>query len=155
MNEKKLQFEFDVPIFTAISEPFSPEGFATKEEWFAKVQEMWDKTLKELEECKEFEECGLPLPGITPEMTHSYPPNNRRAHCAVFGGFCNLCIDCCAQTGFVIHFTNIVCLFERRTCSQCNRQLTRRRSLAFSLQRVTARMVITARLLFFLFPLST
>ena len=79
MNEKKLQFEFDVPIFTAISEPFSPEGFATKEEWFAKVQEMWDKTLKELEECKEFEECGLPLPGITPEMTHSYPPNNRRA----------------------------------------------------------------------------
>lgn len=40
---------------------------------------MWDKTLKELEECEEFEECSLPLPGITREMTHSYPPNNRRA----------------------------------------------------------------------------
>lgn len=31
-----------------------------------------------MEESTEFDECSLPLPGITPEMTHSYPPNNKR-----------------------------------------------------------------------------
>ena len=78
LNEKKLSFNYDVDIYTSISEVLHPENYETKEEWFKAVQETWDKTLKDVNESTEYIACGLPLPGITPEMIHSYPPNNRR-----------------------------------------------------------------------------
>lgn len=79
--EKTLSFNFDVPIYTSISEVLHPEEYKTKEEWFDKIREVWEATLDDLEESKkndDFVECSLPLPGITPEMTHSYPVNNKR-----------------------------------------------------------------------------
>lgn len=79
--EKTLSFNFDVPIYTSISEVLHPEEYATKEEWFDKIREVWEATLDDLEESKktnDFKECSLPLPGITPEMTHYYPVNNKR-----------------------------------------------------------------------------
>lgn len=42
------------------------------------MQEVWDETLADVEESQEFVDCSLPLPGITPEMTHAYTPNNKR-----------------------------------------------------------------------------
>ena len=79
LNEKELSVNFDVPIYSSVSELIYPKDCKTKEEWFEKVRSTWDATLKDLEECKEFKECGFPLPGITKEMTNSYPPNNKRA----------------------------------------------------------------------------
>ncbi|KAK8806050.1 hypothetical protein WA171_007136 [Blastocystis sp. BT1] len=78
LNEKELSFAYDVPIYTSIADPIYPKDYKTKEEWFKKIQEVWDATLADVEESTEFDECSLPLPGITPEMTHSYPPNNKR-----------------------------------------------------------------------------
>ena len=78
LNEKELSFNYDVPIYTSVSEVFDPSECETKEEWFAIVREKWSETVKDLEECKEFKECSMPLPGMTPEMTHSYTPNNKK-----------------------------------------------------------------------------
>ena len=78
LNEKELSFNYDVPIYTSVSEVFDPSECETKEEWFALVREKWSETVKDLEECKEFKGCSMPLPGMTPEMTHSYKPNNKK-----------------------------------------------------------------------------
>ena len=79
--EKTLTFNFDVPIYTSISEVLHPEEYETKEAWFDKIREVWEATLDDLEESKEknrFKACSLPLPGIAPEETHYYPVNNER-----------------------------------------------------------------------------
>ena len=79
--ERTLSFNFDVPIYTSISEVLNPEEYTTKEEWFDKIREVWEATLDDLDESRkknDFKECSLPLPGITPEMTHYYPVNNKR-----------------------------------------------------------------------------
>lgn len=79
--ERTLSFNFDVPIYTSISEVLHPEDYKTKEEWFDKIREVWEATLDDLEEStknNDFVECSLPLPGITPEMTHYYPVDNKR-----------------------------------------------------------------------------
>ena len=78
LNEKELSFNYDVPIYTSVSEVFDPSECETKEEWFALVRETWSEPVKDLAECKEFKECSMPLPGMTPEMTHSYKPNNKK-----------------------------------------------------------------------------
>ena len=78
-SEKELSVNFDVSIYSSISELIYPSDCKTKEEWFEKVKATWNATLKDLEECEEFKACGFPLPGITKEMTHNYPPNNKRA----------------------------------------------------------------------------
>lgn len=78
LNEKKLSFNYDVDIYTSISEVLHPENYQTKEEWFDAFRSTWDKTLKDVFESKEFIECGLPLPGIPESETHTYPTNNKR-----------------------------------------------------------------------------
>ena len=52
LNEKELSFNYDVPIYTSVSEVFDPSECETKEEWFALVREKWSETVKDLEECK-------------------------------------------------------------------------------------------------------
>ena len=39
LNEKELSFNYDVPIYTSVSEVFDPSECETKEEWFALVRE--------------------------------------------------------------------------------------------------------------------
>lgn len=78
LNEKKLSFNYDVDIYTSISEVLHPENYQTKEEWFDAVRSTWDKTLKDAFESEEYIECGLPLPGIPENETHAYPTNNKR-----------------------------------------------------------------------------
>lgn len=78
LNEKELSFNYDIPIYSAVSEVFDPSECKTKEEWFEFVRLKWEDTLKSLMECKEFKECEWPLPGMTPDMTHAYQPNNKK-----------------------------------------------------------------------------
>lgn len=78
LNEKELSFNYGVPIYTAVSEVFDPSECKSKEEWFEFVRAKWDQTLQSLMECKDFKECGMPLPGMTADMTNSYKPNNRK-----------------------------------------------------------------------------
>lgn len=81
LSEKDLTFNFDVPIYSSISEVLHPEDYETKEAWFDKIREVWEATLDDLEEARKnnaFKACSLPLPGIAPEETHYYPINNKR-----------------------------------------------------------------------------
>ena len=57
-----------------------PKEYESKEAWFAKINEVWDRCEKELEEKKDdpnnYEYCGYPIKGKTPEDSHYYPINN-------------------------------------------------------------------------------
>ena len=57
-----------------------PKEYESKEAWFAKINEVWDRCEKELEEKKDdpnnYEYCGYPIKGKTPEDSHYYSINN-------------------------------------------------------------------------------
>lgn len=50
-----------------------PSEYKTKEEWFAKVRAVWEKTLKDLDKNKEVEEVEEMLPGVDKDKCRDEP----------------------------------------------------------------------------------
>lgn len=65
---KSCVFHENAHLTVCVSEVLIPRDYKTKEEWFAKVNEVWEKTYEILERGEGEKEIIAPLPGVNTDL---------------------------------------------------------------------------------------
>ena len=68
INQDNFELLENVPVTVCVSEVLIPHDYKSKEEWFNKVGDVWDKTNESLEKCKIGKEIIAPLPGVNTDL---------------------------------------------------------------------------------------
>lgn len=68
INQDNFELLENVPVTVCVSEVLIPHDYKSKEEWFNKVGDVWDKTNESLERCKIGKEIIAPLPGVNTDL---------------------------------------------------------------------------------------
>ena len=68
IDMKNFVFHENAHLTVCVSEVLMPRDYRTKEEWFKKVNEVWEKTYGRLEKEEEEIEIIAPLPGVNTDL---------------------------------------------------------------------------------------
>lgn len=68
INQENYELLENVPVTVCVSEVLIPQDYKSKEEWFNKVGDVWDKTNESVNKCKMGKEIIAPLPGVNTDL---------------------------------------------------------------------------------------
>ena len=68
INMETCELLENVHVTVCASEVLIPHDCKTKEEWFEKIRDVWEKTNKSLETCTDEKEIIAPLPGVNTDL---------------------------------------------------------------------------------------
>ena len=100
---KNFTLHENAHLTVCASEVLLPHDYPTKEEWFAKVNEVWEKTFSILEQSEEEIEIIAPLPGVNTDLCEEEKIAGKaivNSFCvimlviAVFYAICTMCCVC-------------------------------------------------------------